>query len=138
MTPAPDMLRVFAEGAAAAAEQGSAVARLAPGSRARIAGAQGVAASTVPEQMGRLKVPVSVSGNPRPEQLSALRDALTGAGARVIVNRGAGRQRPSGTTVGEARARRCDWRRAVLWGRHDAGDRDDDLRLRRQGGGLRT
>jgi hypothetical protein len=75
--------------AAPAAEQGSAAARLAPGSRARIARAEGVAASSVAEEMGRLKVPVSVSGIPRPEQLSALRDALTGAGAGVIVTRGA-------------------------------------------------
>ena len=96
MTPAPDMLRVFAEGAAAAAEQGSAGARLGPGSRARIARAQGVAASTVPEEMGRLKVPVSVSGNPRPEQLSAFRDALTGAGASVIVTTGASAAVPLG------------------------------------------
>ncbi|MGQ0595263.1 MAG: SpoIVB peptidase S55 domain-containing protein [Gammaproteobacteria bacterium] len=96
VTPAPDMLRVFAEGAAAAAEQGSAAARLAPGSRARIARTQGVAASTVAEEMGRLRVPVSVSGNPRPEQLSALRDALTGAGAGVIVTRGASATAPLG------------------------------------------
>ncbi|MGH8577900.1 MAG: hypothetical protein ACREXJ_13525, partial [Gammaproteobacteria bacterium] len=89
VTPAPDMLRLFAEGAAAAEEQGSAAARLAPGSRARIARAQGVAPSSVEEEMGRLKVPVSVSGNPRPEQLSALPDALTGTGAGVIVTRGA-------------------------------------------------
>ena len=90
------MLRVFAEGAAPAAEQGSAVARLAPGSRARIARAQGVAVSAVAEEMGRLKVPVTVSGNPRPEQLRALHDALTGAGARVIVNRGASATVPLG------------------------------------------
>ena len=76
--PAPDMLRVFAEGAAAVAEQGSAVTRLLPGSRARIARTQVVAPSSVADEMGRLKVAVSVSGNPRPEQLSALRDALTG------------------------------------------------------------
>ncbi|MGH8563272.1 MAG: SpoIVB peptidase S55 domain-containing protein [Gammaproteobacteria bacterium] len=96
VTPAPDMLQVFAEGAAPAAEQGAAVARLAPGSRARIARAQGVAPSSVAEEMGRLKVPVSVSGNPRPEQLSALRDALTGAGAGVIVSRGASATVPLG------------------------------------------
>jgi hypothetical protein len=96
VTPAPDMLRVFAEGVAAAAEQGSAVARLGPGSRARIARAQGVAASSVPGEMGRLKVPVSVSGNPRPEQLSALRDVLSGAGASVIVTRGASATVPLG------------------------------------------
>jgi SpoIVB peptidase S55 len=96
VTPAPDMLRVFAEGIAAAAEQGSAVARLGPGSRARIARSQGIAASAVAEEMGRLRVPVSVSGNPRPEQLSALRDALTGAGAGVIVNRGASAAVPLG------------------------------------------
>ena len=95
VTPAPDMLRVFAEGAAPA-EQGSAAARLAPGSRARIARAQGVAVSAVAEEMGRLKVPVTVSGNPRPEQLRALHDALTGAGARVIVNRGASATVPLG------------------------------------------
>ncbi|MGH8586489.1 MAG: SpoIVB peptidase S55 domain-containing protein [Gammaproteobacteria bacterium] len=95
VTPAPDMLQVFAEGAAAAG-QGSAAARLAPGSRARIARAEGVAASAVAEEMGRLKVPVSVSGNPRPAQLSALRDALTGAGAGVIVNRGASVSVPLG------------------------------------------
>ncbi|MBA2591048.1 MAG: hypothetical protein H0U97_01830, partial [Gammaproteobacteria bacterium] len=96
VTPAPDMLRVFAEGAAAAAEQGSAAARLAPGSRARIARAKGVAPSSVAEEMGRLEVPVSVSGNHRPEQLSALRDALTGAGASVIVTRGASATVPLG------------------------------------------
>ena len=95
VTPAPDMLRVFAEGAAPA-EQGSAAARLAPGSRARIARAQGVAVSAVAEEMDRLKVPVTVSGNPRPEQLRALHDALTGAGARVIVNRGASATVPLG------------------------------------------
>jgi len=95
VTPAPDMLQVFAEGAAAAG-RGSAAARLAPASRARIARAQGVAASAVAEEMGRLKVPVTVSGNPRPEQLSALRDALTGAGASVIVNRGASATVPLG------------------------------------------
>jgi hypothetical protein len=96
VTPAPDMLPVFAEGVAPAAEQGSAVARLGPGSRARIARVEGVAASAVAEEMGRLKVPVSVSGNPRPEQLGALRDALTGAGASVIVNRGASAAIPLG------------------------------------------
>ncbi|MGH7418302.1 MAG: SpoIVB peptidase S55 domain-containing protein, partial [Candidatus Rokuibacteriota bacterium] len=97
VTPAPDMLQVFAEGAAPAAEQGAAAARLAPGSRARIGRAQGVAPSSVAEAMGRLKVPVSVSGNPRPEQLSALRDALTGgAGAGVIVSRGASATVPLG------------------------------------------
>ncbi len=42
VTPAPDMLQLFAEGATAAG-QGSAAARLAPGSRARIVRAQGVA-----------------------------------------------------------------------------------------------
>ncbi|MGH8591906.1 MAG: hypothetical protein ACREXX_22105, partial [Gammaproteobacteria bacterium] len=60
-----------------------------PGSRA-----QGVAPSSVAEEMGRLKVPVSVSGNPRPEQLGTLRDALTGAGAGVIVTRGASATAP--------------------------------------------
>ena len=95
VTPALDMLRVFAEGAAPAG-QGSAAARLAPGSRARIARAQGVAVSAVAEEMDRLKVPVTVSGNPRPEQLRALHDAMTGAGARVIVNRGASATVPLG------------------------------------------
>ena len=52
--------------------------------------------SAVAEEMGRLKVPVTVSGNPRPEQLSALRNALTGAGASVIVNRGASATVPLG------------------------------------------
>ena len=42
VTPAPNMLQVFAEGATAAG-QGSAAARLAPGSRARIVRAQGIA-----------------------------------------------------------------------------------------------
>lgn len=96
VTPAPDMLRVFDERAAPTTERGSPAARLAPGSRARIARAEGVAPSSVPGEMGRLKVPVSVSGNPRPEQLSALRDALTAAGAGVIVNRGASATVPPG------------------------------------------
>ncbi len=96
VTPAPDMLRVFDEGAAPAAEQGSDVARLAPGSRARIAHTQGVAASSVAEEMSRLRVPVSVSGSPRSERFGALRDALSGAGAHVIVTRGASATVPLG------------------------------------------
>ncbi|MGH8581849.1 MAG: SpoIVB peptidase S55 domain-containing protein, partial [Gammaproteobacteria bacterium] len=96
VTPAPDMLRVFNERAAVAAEEALAVARLTPGSRARIARAEGVAVSSVAEEMGRLKVPVSVSGNPRPEQLSALHDALTGAGASVILTRGGSATVPLG------------------------------------------
>ncbi|MBA2593400.1 MAG: hypothetical protein H0U97_14550 [Gammaproteobacteria bacterium] len=46
--------------------------------------------------MGRLKVPVSVSGNRLPEQLGAVGDALTGAGAGVIVTRGASATVPLG------------------------------------------
>ena len=83
--------------------------------------------SLVAEEMDRLKVPVSVSGNPRREQLGALRDALTrGAGARVIVNRGASatvplvppsaRLAPGGDAIGAAlssvkfRMWCCQWR----------------------------
>ncbi len=137
VTPAPDMLQVFAEGAEAAG-QGSAAARLAPGSRARIARAEGVAASAVAEEMGRLRVPVSVSGNPPPRAARrATRCPDRGRCQRDRYPR-CERHRLLGSTVGEARAGRRDRCRAVLWGRHRRGDRHDDLRLRRQGGGLRT
>jgi hypothetical protein len=125
VTPVLGMLQVFAEGAAA---------RPAPCSRARIARAQGLAVSAVAEEMSRLKVPVSGSGNPRREQ----RASRCPDRCRRARHPRCERHRPPGTTVGEARARRRDWRRAFLWGPHRYADRDDDLRLRRQGGGLRT
>jgi hypothetical protein len=102
VTPAPGARHApGVRGGCRGGGQGSAVTRLLPGSRARIARTQGVAPSSVADEMGRLKVPVSVSRNPRAEQLSALRDALTGAGRRDRHPR-CERHRLPGTTFGEA------------------------------------
>ena len=76
VTPAPDMLQLFAEGATAAG-QGSASGAARPRQPGSDRARTGRRVSLVAEEMGRLKVPVSVSGTPRREQLSALRDALT-------------------------------------------------------------
>lgn len=88
VTPAPDMLQILDEGAAVQAA-GAATARLSEGIRGRIARQANVPASSVEREMGRLQLPVLVSGIARPEQLDALRNALARAGARVLVSRGA-------------------------------------------------
>ena len=136
VTPAPDMLRVFAEGAAAAAEQGSAAARLAPGTALRC----GTGRRAVLGGGGDGSPQGAGLGVRKPPPRATQRATRRPDGGRCPRDRQprCERHRPLGTAYGETRARRRDRRRAVLWGPHRCGDRDDDLRLRRQGGGLWT
>ena len=112
VTPAPDMLRVFAEGAAPA-EQGSAAARLAPaaglGSRAR-------RASRCPRWRRRWSPEGAGHGVRKPPPRAAPRASRCPDRGRCPRDRQprCERHRPPGTTVGEARAWRRDRSRAVL------------------------